>query len=92
MAYQHHYHQQQPQHQGYQSHVQFDKWKSFRPQNGSSASNFLASATLVPVEGTLLLLAGLTLAETIIGLALTTPFFVIFSQVLIPVLESTIMP
>ncbi|CAN6585405.1 unnamed protein product [Malus baccata var. baccata] len=99
-----HYRQQQPQHQGYQSHIQFDNpqhqgyqthyqydqqqrypfGKSFRPQHGSSASDFLAIATLVPVGGTLLLLAGLTLAGTIIGLAVTTPLFVIFSPILVP--------
>ncbi|XP_068307322.1 oleosin H2-like [Pyrus communis] len=106
MADQHHYRQQQPQHQGYQSRIQFDNpqhqgyqthyqydqqqrypfevGKSFRPQNGSSASNLLTIATLVPVGGTLLLLAGLTLAGTIIGLAVTTPLFVIFSPVLVP--------
>ncbi|KAB2609300.1 oleosin 16.4 kDa-like [Pyrus ussuriensis x Pyrus communis] len=90
MADQHHYRQQQPQHQGYQSRIQFDNpqhqgyqthyhRESFRPQNGSSASNLLTIATLVPVGGTLLLLAGLTMAGTIIGLAVLAVVVVFLS-------------
>ncbi|XP_048444976.1 oleosin H2-like [Pyrus x bretschneideri] len=90
-----HYRWQQPQHQGYQTNIQFDnpkhqgyqtqyQYDQQQQQNGSSASNILAIATLVPVGGTLLFLSGLTLAGTIIGLAMTTPLFVIFSPVLVP--------
>ncbi|KAL6182472.1 hypothetical protein ACLB2K_043891 [Fragaria x ananassa] len=58
--------------------------KSLLPQNGPSASQIIAVVTLVPLGGTLLLLAGLTLAGTFIGMALSTPLFVIFSPILVP--------
>ncbi|KAJ6875576.1 oleosin 16.4 kDa [Populus alba x Populus x berolinensis] len=38
----------------------------------------------MPVGGNLLFLAGLTLVGTLIGLAVATPLFVIFSRVLVP--------
>ncbi|KAJ6970571.1 hypothetical protein NC653_034995 [Populus alba x Populus x berolinensis] len=40
--------------------------------------------SLLPVGGTLLFLAGLTLVGTLTGLAVATPLFVIFSPVLVP--------
>ncbi|KAL9337952.1 hypothetical protein Peur_069721 [Populus x canadensis] len=40
--------------------------------------------TLLPVGDTLLFLAGLILVGTLIGLAVATPLFVIFSPVLVP--------
>lgn len=55
-----------------------------KTQRGPSATQILAVVTLLPVGGTLLFLAGLTLAGTLIGLALTTPLFVISSPVLVP--------
>ncbi|KAL3526393.1 hypothetical protein ACH5RR_011049 [Cinchona calisaya] len=55
-----------------------------QPQRGPTTSQVLAVVTLLPVGGTLLCLAGLTLAGTLIGLALTTPLFVICSPVLVP--------
>ena len=54
------------------------------PEKRPSKSKVLAVATLFPVGGFLLLLAGLTLAGTVVGLALVTPLFVIFSPVLVP--------
>ncbi|CAI9111480.1 OLC1v1011708C1 [Oldenlandia corymbosa var. corymbosa] len=54
------------------------------PQRGPSASQILAVVTLLPVGGSLLALAGLTLAGSLIGLALTTPLFIICSPVLVP--------
>ncbi|KAL2459538.1 Oleosin 5 [Forsythia ovata] len=53
-------------------------------KGGPSTSQVLAVVTLFPVGGVLLCLAGLTLAGFLIGLALTTPLFVIFSPVLVP--------
>ncbi|KAJ9135368.1 hypothetical protein P3X46_032559 [Hevea brasiliensis] len=53
-------------------------------QKGPSASKVLAVVTLLPVGGGLLALAGLTLVGTLIGLAITTPLFFIFSPVLVP--------
>lgn len=51
---------------------------------GPSTTQVLAVLTLLPVGGTLLALAGVTLTGTIIGLAVTAPLFVIFSPVLVP--------
>ncbi|GAA0139872.1 hypothetical protein Leryth_005829 [Lithospermum erythrorhizon] len=64
--------------------------KSLLPHRGGafsktpSATQVIALITLLPVGGTLLGLAGLTLAGTLIGLAVTTPVFIIFSPVLVP--------
>ncbi|MBA0733238.1 hypothetical protein Gogos_017273 [Gossypium gossypioides] len=52
--------------------------------SGPSTSQVLAVLTLLPIGGTLLALAGLTLAGTVIGLMLATPLFIIFSPVLVP--------
>ncbi|XP_021892042.1 oleosin S2-2-like [Carica papaya] len=51
---------------------------------GLTATQILAVVTLLPVGGTLLALAGLTLAGSVIGLLVTTPLFIIFSPVLVP--------
>lgn len=53
-------------------------------KTGPSATQVLAVVTLLPVGGTLLGLAGLTLVGSLIGLAVATPLFVIFSPVLVP--------
>nr|AWA46069.1 high MW oleosin isoform 2 [Canarium ovatum] len=58
--------------------------KSLMPKRGPTASQVIAVLTLLPVGGTLLLLSGLTLAGSVIGLLVTTPLFVIFSPVLVP--------
>lgn len=49
-----------------------------------TTSQVLALATLVPFGASLLILAGLTLAATVIGLTITAPLFVIFSPILLP--------
>ncbi|KAL2539570.1 Oleosin 5 [Abeliophyllum distichum] len=49
-----------------------------------STSQVLAVVILFPVGGILLCLSGLTLAGSLIGLALATPVFVICSPVLVP--------
>ncbi|XP_043725481.1 oleosin H2-like [Telopea speciosissima] len=49
-----------------------------------STSQVVAVITLFPIGGILLTLAGFILTVTVIGLALTTPLFVIFSPVLVP--------
>ena len=61
-----------------------DNFKGFLPEKGPSKSQILAVVTLLPVGGFLLLLSGLTLTGTLIGLAVTTPLFVICSPVLVP--------
>ncbi|PIN04487.1 hypothetical protein CDL12_05454 [Handroanthus impetiginosus] len=58
--------------------------KSLLPQEGPSTAQILAIITLLPVTGTLLGLAGITLVGTLIGLAVAIPLFVIFSPVLVP--------
>ncbi|KAL1371670.1 oleosin H2 [Arachis duranensis] len=49
-----------------------------------SSSHILALATLLPFGASLLFLAGVTLLATLIGVALATPLFIIFSPILIP--------
>ncbi|XP_054820248.1 oleosin Cor a 15-like [Prosopis cineraria] len=49
-----------------------------------SASQVLALAALLPLGAFLLLLAALTLAATVLGIAVSAPLFVIFSPVLLP--------
>ncbi|KAE8717127.1 Oleosin 18.2 kDa [Hibiscus syriacus] len=51
---------------------------------GPSTSQVLAVLALLPIGGSLLALAGLTLTGTVIGLTVATPLFVIFSPVLVP--------
>ncbi|XP_024978656.1 oleosin 16.4 kDa-like [Cynara cardunculus var. scolymus] len=51
---------------------------------GPSKGKILTVMALLPVGGILLGLAGITLAGTMIGLALATPVFVILSPVIIP--------
>ncbi|KAG4147959.1 hypothetical protein ERO13_D05G256000v2 [Gossypium hirsutum] len=63
---------------------QTDDMKNFFHENGPSTSKVLTVATLLPVGGTLLLLAGLSLIGSLIGLAIAAPLFLIFSPVLVP--------
>ncbi|KAK6128318.1 hypothetical protein DH2020_037941 [Rehmannia glutinosa] len=58
--------------------------KDLLPSKGPSAVQILAIITLLPVGGSLLGLAGITLVGTLIGLAVATPLFVICSPVLVP--------
>lgn len=57
---------------------------SILPRNGPSASQILAVVTLLPIGGILLSLAGITLAGSLIGLAVATPLLIIFSPILVP--------
>lgn len=68
-----------PQHGRYEGGV-----KSLLPQRGPTTGQVLAVVTLLPVGGTLLALSGLALVGSLIGLAITTPLFIIFSPVLVP--------
>ncbi|KAG6424743.1 hypothetical protein SASPL_115163 [Salvia splendens] len=58
--------------------------KSLLPKNGPSTGQVLAILTLLPVGGSLLGLAGITLVGSLLGLAVATPLFVIFSPILLP--------
>ncbi|KAH1091935.1 hypothetical protein J1N35_019192 [Gossypium stocksii] len=53
-------------------------------QSGPSTTQVLTVLTLLPIGGTFLALAGLTLTGTVIGLCMATPLFVIFSPILVP--------
>ncbi|XP_002273158.4 oleosin H2 [Vitis vinifera] len=53
-------------------------------QKGPSASKILAVIALLPLGGTLLLLSGLTFVGSMVGLAVATPLFLLFSPVLVP--------
>ncbi|KAI7741133.1 hypothetical protein M8C21_021148 [Ambrosia artemisiifolia] len=69
-TYDRHFTTTQP-HYGQQSHSQ-------------STSKTLAIIALLPVGGVLLGLASITFIGTLIGLALATPLFIIFSPVIVP--------
>ncbi|KAJ8759105.1 hypothetical protein K2173_004111 [Erythroxylum novogranatense] len=58
--------------------------KGVLPERGPSSSQVLAVMTLLRLDGFLLLLAGLTLTVTLIGLAVSSPIFMICSPVLLP--------
>nr|Q9AXI0.1 RecName: Full=Oleosin Ara h 14.0102; AltName: Full=Oleosin 5 variant B; AltName: Allergen=Ara h 14.0102 [Arachis hypogaea]AAK13450.1 oleosin variant B [Arachis hypogaea] len=58
--------------------------KTFLPDRGPSTSQIIAVLVGVPTGGTLLLLSGLSLLGTIIGLAIATPVFTFFSPVIVP--------
>ncbi|KAK7266046.1 hypothetical protein RIF29_18685 [Crotalaria pallida] len=51
---------------------------------GPSTSQIIAVAAGVPIGGTLLFLAGISFVATLIGLAIVTPLFILFSPVLVP--------
>jgi hypothetical protein len=70
--------QQQPISYTTQTQTRTRKGIKFNP----STSQIIVLATLVPFGATLLILAGLTLTATVIGLAVTTPLFIFFSPVL----------
>ncbi|XP_031477741.1 oleosin Cor a 15 [Nymphaea colorata] len=53
-------------------------------EKSPSASQVVAVLALFPVGGTLLTLSGVTLTGTLIGLALLTPLFLLFSPVIVP--------
>nr|ADB03185.1 oleosin II [Vernicia fordii] len=62
--------------------LRYDAYKG--QQKRPSTSKVLAVITLLPLGGGLLALSGITLVGTLIGLAITTPLFFIFSPVLVP--------
>ncbi|XP_042479433.1 oleosin H2-like [Macadamia integrifolia] len=61
-----------------------ESMKDMYQEKGPTTSQVVAVVTLFPIGGILLTLAGFILTITIVGLALTTPLFVIFSPVLVP--------
>lgn len=61
-----------------------DKSHYYRQQQGPSTSKVLAVMALLPVGGALLGLAGITLVGTLIGSAVATPVFILFSPIIVP--------
>ncbi|KAM0058116.1 putative oleosin [Helianthus debilis subsp. tardiflorus] len=53
-------------------------------QQGPSTGKIIAIMALLPITGILFGLAGITLVGTVIGLAIATPLFVIFSPIIVP--------
>ena len=67
-----------------QQQQQYYRYQDPSGKDTPSSSQVLVLATLLPFGASLLVLAGLTLAATVIGLAVVAPLFVIFSPVLLP--------
>ncbi|CAI9272771.1 unnamed protein product [Lactuca saligna] len=61
-----------------------NKSSFFTDQEGPSKSKIFAVMALLPVGGILLGLAGITFVGTMIGLAIATPIFIIFSPIIVP--------
>ncbi|RAL52249.1 hypothetical protein DM860_016098 [Cuscuta australis] len=62
-----------------------------QPQQQSQTYGAAKAATAATVGGSLLLISGLTLAATVIGLAVVTPLFVIFSPILVPAVAAALL-
>nr|AZZ09171.1 oleosin [Cocos nucifera] len=58
--------------------------KGFLSEKGPSKSQVLAVVAVFPIGGLLLILSGVTLTASVIGLAVATPLFILFSPVLVP--------
>lgn len=58
--------------------------KGLLSEKGPTASQVIAVITLFPIADILFTLSGLTLTGTLIGLALATPVFLLFSPILVP--------
>ncbi|KAG6584204.1 Oleosin 5, partial [Cucurbita argyrosperma subsp. sororia] len=61
-----------------------DPFKTILPETSLSTSKLLALLTLLPIGAFLLFLAGISFIGTVIGLAITSPLFLIFSPILLP--------
>ncbi|KAI3699824.1 hypothetical protein L2E82_44393 [Cichorium intybus] len=75
------------QHHTTQPHFRYDRTAGDKlpyPQQGPSSGKIMAIMALLPIGGILLGLAGLTFVGTMIGLAVATPVFIIFSPVIVP--------
>nr|CAA63022.1 oleosin type2 [Arabidopsis thaliana] len=59
-------------------------YKSMMPESGPSSTQVLSLLIGVPVVGSLLALAGLLLAGSVIGLMVALPLFLLFSPVIVP--------
>ncbi|KFK33105.1 hypothetical protein AALP_AA6G331800 [Arabis alpina] len=59
-------------------------FKNMMPESGPSSTQVLSLLVGVPVVGSLLALAGLLLAGSVIGLMIALPLFLLFSPVIVP--------
>ncbi|KAF8051909.1 hypothetical protein N665_1651s0001 [Sinapis alba] len=59
-------------------------YKSMMPERGPSSTQVLSFLVGVPVVGSLLAIAGLLLAGSVIGLLISIPLFLLFSPVIVP--------
>ncbi|XP_019183177.1 PREDICTED: oleosin 18.2 kDa-like [Ipomoea nil] len=71
-------------HHGFEAGVKAGHYNPPPHHAGPSATQILAIITLLPVCGTLLGLAGITLAGTLIGLMVAIPLFLLFSPIIVP--------
>ncbi|KZV45714.1 oleosin 18.2 kDa-like [Dorcoceras hygrometricum] len=67
-----------------QSQHPTDSITDYFQEKGPSASQVLAVITLFPIGAVLFCLAGITLAATLLGLAVATPLFLLLSPILLP--------
>ncbi|CAF2166809.1 unnamed protein product [Brassica napus] len=59
-------------------------YKSMMPERGPSSTQVLSFLVGVPIVGSLLAIAGLLLAGSVIGLLISIPLFLLFSPVIVP--------
>ncbi|KAF8096465.1 hypothetical protein N665_0308s0039 [Sinapis alba] len=59
-------------------------YKSMMPERGPSSTQVLSFLVGVPLVGSLLAIAGLLLAGSVIGLMISIPLFLLFSPVIVP--------
>ncbi|KAF3519872.1 hypothetical protein DY000_02060986 [Brassica cretica] len=59
-------------------------YKSIMPERGPSSTQVLFFLVGVPIVGSLLAIAGLLLAGSVIGLLISIPLFLLFSPVIVP--------
>ncbi|CAH8357067.1 unnamed protein product [Eruca vesicaria subsp. sativa] len=59
-------------------------YKSMMPESGPSSTQVISFLVGVPLVGSLLAIAGLLLAGSVIGLLISIPLFLLFSPVIVP--------
>ncbi|NP_001303224.1 oleosin 21.2 kDa-like [Brassica napus] len=59
-------------------------YKSMMPESGPSSTQVISFLVGVPIVGSLLAIAGLLLAGSVIGLMISIPLFLLFSPVIVP--------
>ncbi|GMN45984.1 hypothetical protein TIFTF001_015170 [Ficus carica] len=75
---------QQQQQQQQQQQRPTEAIRGLLPEKGPSTQQIVAVVTLLPLGGFLLLLSAVTFFASLLGLAVSTPVFVIFSPIILP--------